>query len=128
VTPWRCPGCGTPYSLNDPDLIVGHVRDCDYVDGNGQAYDLIVKWSVTHWHIATVPSSDLAAASGARPFTSLTGRVLDPDEEDPDAGLPAYLDDLAGDADCDPASDGWEISDLYDARRDQPGEQNGAQT
>ena len=116
---WTCPGgCGTSYSQNDPDLITRHVSECDYVDGAGQEYAVTVKWSVTHWHIATVKSSDLAAATGARPFTDLTGRVLDPDDDDPDAELPTYLDELA--ADREPESDGWEISRMYDARLDQP--------
>lgn len=116
---WTCPGgCGTSHSENDPDLIVRHVSECDYVDGSGQEYDLTIKWSVTHWHIATVKSSDLAAATGARPFTDLTGYVLDPDDDDPDGALPGYLDELA--ADREPETDGWEISHIYDARRDQP--------
>ena len=97
----------------------GTSRDCDYVDGAGQAYPVTVRWSVTHWYIATVRSPDLASAAGGRPFTSLTGHVLDPDDDDPDAALPTYLDDLA--ADTGPAvTDGWEISSVYDARRDQP--------
>ena len=89
-----------------------------YVDGSGQEYDVTIKWSVTHWYIATVNSSGLAAATGARPFTELTGRPLDPDDGDPDAELPTYLDELA--ADSAPEPDGWEISALYDARLDQP--------
>lgn len=116
---WTCPGCGTSYSENDPDLITRHVSECDYVDGAGQEYDVVIKWSVTCWHIATVKSSDLAAAAGARPFTDLTGYVLDPDDDDPAAGLPGYLDELG--ADRDPETDGWEISRIYDARRDQSG-------
>ena len=115
---WTCPGCGTSYSQDDPDLITGHVSQCDYVDGAGREYDVTVKWSVTNWHIATVKSSDLAAATGTRPFTDLTGYVLDPDDDDPDAGLPGYLDELG--ADREPETDGWEISSIYDARRDQP--------
>lgn len=115
---WRCPGCGTPYSEGDPDLIVRHVSECNYVDGSGQEYDVTLKWSVVHWYIGTVKSSALAAAAGSRPFTDLAGAVLDPDDDDPDAGLPTYLDDLA--ADLIPETDGWEISHIYDARRDQP--------
>lgn len=115
---WTCPGCGTSYSQNDPDLITGHVSQCDYVDGSGQEYRVTVKWSVTHWHAATVSSSGLAAATGARPFAELTGRPLDRDDVGPDAELPAYLDELA--ASSIPEPDGWEIGDLYDARRDQP--------
>lgn len=117
---WTCPGgCGTLHSQNDPDLITRHVSECDYVDGAGQEYDVTIKWSVTHWHVATVKSSDLAAAAGARPFTELTGRPLDRDAGGPDAELPAYLDELAAGCD-DPEADGWEIGALYDARRDQP--------
>jgi hypothetical protein len=118
VPTWTCPGgCGTTHPENDPDLIVSHVGQCDYVDGSGQEYPVTVKWSVTHWYVATASSSDLAAATGARPFTNLTGRVLDPDD-DPDAELPIYLDELgAGRA---PEIGGWEISRIYDARRDQP--------
>ena len=118
MTTWTCPGCSTSYSQNDPDLITGHVRECNYVDGSGREYDVTVKWSVTHWYVATVRSSELAAATGARPFTDLTGHVLDEDDDDPDAELPTYLDDLA--AHAEPESDGWEISDIYDAQRDQP--------
>jgi hypothetical protein len=117
---WTCPGCGASYPEDDLGLITGHVGACDYVDDLGQEYDVTIKWSVTRWHIATAKSSDLAAAAGARPFSDLRGRVLDPDDDDPDDELPTYLDDLATSADCDPASDGWEISDIYDARRDQP--------
>jgi hypothetical protein len=120
VPTWTCPGgCGTSHSQNDPDLIVSHVGQCDYVDGAGQAYPVTVKWSVTHWYVATVNSSDLAATTGARPFTQLTGRVLDLDDDDPDAELPAYLDELA--AAREPETDGWEISRIYAARLDQPG-------
>ena len=115
---WTCPGCGTSYSQNDPDLITRHVSECDYVDGSGQEYDVTVKWSVTHWHVATVKSSDLAAATGARPFTDLTGYPLDPDDDCPDAGLPTYLDELG--AAREPETDGWDISRIYDARRDEP--------
>ena len=116
---WTCPGgCGTSHSENAPDLIVRHVSECDYVDGAGQAYPVTVRWSVTHLYVATANSSDLAAATGARPFTDLTGYVLDPDDDDPDAALPAYLDELA--AGREPETDGWEISRIYDARRDQP--------
>jgi hypothetical protein len=61
---WTCPGCGASYSEDDPDLIAGHVGTCDYVDGSGQEYDVTIKWSVTRWHMATVKSSDLAAAAG----------------------------------------------------------------
>jgi hypothetical protein len=119
VATWTCPGgCGTSHSHNDPDLITRHVSECDYVDGAGLEYDVTIKWSVIHWHIATVRSSDLAAATAARPFTGLTGRVLDPDDDDPDAALPAYLDELG--ADREPETDGWEISRIYDARLDQP--------
>ena len=33
---WTCPGgCGTTLRASDADLIVGHVRDCDRVDGAG---------------------------------------------------------------------------------------------
>jgi hypothetical protein len=121
VPTWTCPGgCGTSHSQNDPDLIVAHVKECDYVDGSGQAYPVTVKWSVTCWHIATVNSSDLAAVTGAQPFAKLTGYVLDPDQDDPDAGLPGYLDELARERD-DPETDGWEISRIYAARLDQPG-------
>lgn len=116
---WTCPGgCGTSHSQDDPDLIVRHVSDCDYVDGPGQEYAVTVKWSVTHWYITTVNSSDLAAATGARPFTELTGRPLDLDDGDPDVKLAAYLDELADG--CDPEPDGWKLGALYDARRDQP--------
>jgi hypothetical protein len=115
---WHCPGCGTPYPEGDPDLIASHVSGCDYVDGSGQEYDVTLKWSVTHWYIGTVKSSALAAAAGARPLTDLAGAVLDPDDNDPDADLPTYLDDLA--AGLSPETDGWEISHIYDARRDQP--------
>jgi hypothetical protein len=118
VPAWTCPGCGTPYSQNDPDLIVRHVSECDYVDGAGQEYDVTLKWSVTHWRIATVRSSDLAAAAGAQPFTELTGYPLDPDHGDPDAKLPGYLDELG--AGREPETDGWKVSRIYDARRDQP--------
>jgi hypothetical protein len=119
VATWTCPGCGTPYSQNDPDLIVRHVSECDYVDGAGQEYDVTVKWSVTQWHVATVKSSDLATAANGRPFSDLTGRVLDPDDGDrAEVGLPTYLDELA--ADRDPETDGWEISRIYAARLDQP--------
>jgi hypothetical protein len=121
VPTWTCPGrCGTSHSQNDPDLIVAHVRECDYVDGSGQEYDVTVKWSVVHWYVTTVRSSDLAAAAGAQPFAKLTGYVLDPDEDDPEVGLPGYLDELAGECDG-PETDGWEISRIYDARLDQPG-------
>jgi hypothetical protein len=96
----------------------GHVSECDYVEGAGQEYDVTVKWSVRHWYLASVKSSDLAAATGARPFTDLTGRVLDLDDGDPDAELSAYLDELG--SGCDPDSDDWRISALYDTRRDQP--------
>lgn len=124
---WICPGgCGTSYSDDDPKAIVRHVSECDYVDGSGQEYDVTVKWSVTHWYAATVKSSDLAAVTGARPFTDLTGYVLDRDGGDPDAALPAYLDDLA--AGLAPETDGWEISRIYDARQDRkirPGTQEG---
>ncbi len=85
---WTCPGCGASYSENDPDLITGHVAACDYVDGSGHEYDVTIKWSVTRWHMATVKLSDLAAAAGARPLTDLRVRVLDPDDDDPDAELP----------------------------------------
>jgi hypothetical protein len=120
VPTWRCPGgCGTSYSENDPDLITRHVSECDYVDGAGQEYDVTIKWSVTYCYAATVKSSDLAAGAGARPFTELTGRPLDQDVGDPDAELPAYLDELGAGCD-DPEPDGWEIGALYDARRDQP--------
>ncbi len=116
---WTCPGCGTPYSQDDPDLITSHVRDCDYVDGSGQVYPVTIQWSVTHWHAVTVQSSDLAAAANGRPFSDLTGRVLDPDDGDrAEVGLPAYLDELA--ADLDPETDGWKIRRLYDARLDRP--------
>ena len=64
------------------------------MDGSGQEYDVTLKWSVTHWYIGTVKSSALAAAARARPLADLAGAVLDPDD-DPDAGLPTYLDDLA---------------------------------
>lgn len=114
---WTCPGgCGTSHSHNDPDLITRHVSECDYVDGSGQEYDVTIKWSVTHWYIATVTSSDLAAATGAQPFTELTGRVIA--ARGTDVELPTYLDEL-GDG-CDPETDGWEIGALYDARLDQP--------
>jgi hypothetical protein len=116
---WTCPGgCGTSHSETDPDLVAAHVKECDYVDGSGQEYYVTVKWSVVHWYVTTVRSSDLAAATGARPFTELTGRPLDPDDDDPDAELPVYLDELA--QGCEPEPDGWEIGDLYDARLDQP--------
>lgn len=120
LSAWACPGCGTPYPQGEPDLIAGHVRDCDYVDASGQPYDVTLKWSVVNWHTATVKSSDLAAAAGARPFTEVAGRILDPDDDDPDAGLPDYLDGLAEAAGRAPGSDGWEISRIYDARLDQP--------
>lgn len=32
---WRCRGCGAPFVAGEEDLIVEHVRDCDYVDGAG---------------------------------------------------------------------------------------------
>lgn len=117
---WECPGCGTPYPQAHPDLITGHVRDCDYVDGTGQAYDVTLTWSVIRQHAATVRSSDLAAATGGRPFDRLAGVILDPDDDDPDAGLPDYLDELAAGAGSDRGSGDWEISQIYDARRDQP--------
>jgi hypothetical protein len=81
---WACPGCGAACSDTDPDLITGHVAGCDYTDGAGQEHDVTLKWSVT-WYITTVSSSRLARAASARPFTSLTGRRLDPDDDDPDA-------------------------------------------
>ena len=117
VGAWACPGCGATYPQTDPDLITGHAGDCNYVDGAGQAYQVTVRWSVTHWYTATVASPDLAAAAGGRPFTSLTGHVLDVDDDDPGAALPGYLDELA--ADLTPETDGWEISSIHDARRDQ---------
>jgi hypothetical protein len=120
VPTWTCPGgCGSSYAQNDPDLIVRHVGECDYVDGSGQEYDVTVKWSAVHWYITTVKSSDLAAVADARPFAELIGLPLDRDDDDPDGELPAYLDELAGGCD-DPETDGWEIGALYDARRDQP--------
>lgn len=120
ATYWACPGCGTTYSTADPDQITGHVGDCNYVDGSGQAYDVTIKWSVTHWYVATVKSSELAAATSSRPFTCLTGHVLDLDDDDPDAELPTYLDGLPAAPARRPETDGWEISHIYDARRDQP--------
>ena len=117
---WDCPGCGTSYPQGDPDLITGHVRDCDYVDGTGQAYDVTLKWSVIRWHAATVRSSDLAAATGGRPFARLAGTIIDPDDDDPDADLPDYLDELAAGAGSNRGSGDWEISQIYDARRDEP--------
>ena len=115
--PWTCPGCGTGYPEAGPGLVAGHLRACDYTDAAGMPYPVTLKWSVVHWHIATVSSADLAAAAGARPFTELAGVVLDRDDADPDAALAGYLDSL--EAARGPARDGWEISRIYDARRDQ---------
>ncbi len=33
---WSCPGCGTSIDASQADLVVDHVRDCDWVDGAGQ--------------------------------------------------------------------------------------------
>ena len=108
---WACPGCGTTHSTGDPDLITGHVRDCDYVDGAGQPAELIIKFSATCWYIARIPSGGLAAASGARPFTDLLGLV----EEDTE--LTEFLSELAGEA-GEAMTDEFKISDVYPAWRD----------
>lgn len=105
---WACPGCGTTHSTGDPDLITGHVRDCDYVDGAGQPAELIVKFSATCWYIARIPSGGLAAASGARPFAELLGSA----EEDTE--LTEFLSELADGAGA-AMTDGFKISDVYPA-------------
>jgi hypothetical protein len=106
---WACPGCGSTYSTGDPDLITGHVRDCDYVDGAGQPAELTVKFSATCWYIARIPAGPLAAASGAMPFADLRG----PADED-DTELTEFLSDLADEIGA-AMTDGFTITDVYPA-------------
>lgn len=117
---WICPGCTKPYSEDDPKAIVRHVSECDYVDGAGQPIDVHVKFSVVHWYITAVRSDELAEVTGGLPFRALLGRVEDGFEdegtEDAVAGFLHTLTEDAGPAEAD----GFEISDVYDARRDRP--------
>lgn len=117
---WTCPGCTRPYSEDDPKAIVRHVSGCDYVDGAGQPADLHVKFSVVHYYLAAVRSDTLAGVTGGLPFPALLGRVEDGfEDEDTEDAVAAFLNTLT--EDVSPAgADGFEISDVYDARRDRP--------
>ena len=115
---WACPGCTKPYPEDDPKAVVRHVSECEYVDGAGQPIDLAVKFSVVHWYIAAVRSDNLAEVTGGLPFADLRGRVEDGfEDEDTEEAVAEFLDSLA-EAVGPAESDGFEISDVYDARRD----------
>lgn len=112
---WACPGCGTTHSGDDPDLITGHVQQCDYVDGAGQPVELTVKFSAVNWHIVRISSDRLAAVTGGRPFADLRGPV----DEDDDSGLEELLAELADEA--GPAmADGYEVGNVCLAAQDRP--------
>jgi hypothetical protein len=116
---WTCGGCGASYSADDADQIAGHPPNCDYADGAGQPIDLIVKFSAVGWYIARVPPGRLAQVTGALPFTALRGPVEDgayPDDATEDA-MTDFLAALAA-ASGTSAMDGFEISDVYPAARD----------
>jgi hypothetical protein len=116
---WTCPGCAKPYPEDDPKAIIRHVSECDYVDGAGQPIDVHLKFSVVHWYITAVRSDTLAEVTGGLPFPALLGRVEDGfEDEDTEDAVAEFLNTLTEDA--GPAeADGFEISDVYDARRDQ---------
>jgi hypothetical protein len=113
---WACPGCGATHSGDDPDLVTGHVQQCDYVDGAGQPVELTVKFSSVNWYIARIRSDRLAAVTGGRRFAALRGPV---GGDDDDSGLEELLAELADDA--GPAmADGFEVGDVYPAAQDRP--------
>jgi len=111
---WTCQGCGTTHSTADPDMITGHVGDCDYVDGAGQPVDLTIKFSAVHWYITRVRSDRLAQVTGGRPFTELRGPVDDDDDSDLEEFLSEQADE-AGSA----MADGFEVGDVYPATLDE---------
>lgn len=118
---WTCPGCAKSCSDDDPKAIVGHVSECDYVDGAGQPIDLNVKFSVVHYYIAAVRSGKLAEVTGGLPFRDLHGRVEDGfEDEDTEEAVAGFLSSLA-EAQGPAEADGFEISRVYDARLDRPG-------
>jgi hypothetical protein len=119
---WACPCGRASYSENDPDLIVRHVSECDYVDGAGQPIDLAVKFSVVHYYIATVRSDKLAEVTGGLPFRDLRGQVEDGfEDENNKEAVAEFLNSLT-EAEGPVEADGFEVHRVYDARRDHPRE------
>lgn len=116
---WTCAGCASSYSDDNPDVIVRHVNDCDYVDGAGRPVVLLVKFSGRGHYMARVRSDELAEVTGGLPFRALRGPVEDgyPDEDAADriTGFLSSLTEAAGPAEVAR----FEISDVYDARLDQ---------
>lgn len=114
---WSCPGCLKPYP-DDPNAVVVQIGECDYVDGAGQPIDLHVKFSVVHYYPVAVRSGELAEVTGGLPFPDLLGRVEDGfKDEDTEDAVAGFLNALSQ-ADGPVEADGFEISDVYDARRD----------
>jgi hypothetical protein len=122
-TTWTCGGCGTSYSADDDaDMNTGHPGTCDYADGAGQPISVIVKFSAVGWYHVRVPSDQLAQVTGGLPFTALRGTVEDgawPDDDTED-GVTDFLTGLTVTAGAS-GMDGFEISDVYPAARDESG-------
>jgi hypothetical protein len=75
---WHCKGCGVFYKNADPDAVVRHVNDCDYVDGTGAPVTVQLVIRSVSSYIVRVPAGELAAAFG-HPLGELT--ECSPDEE-----------------------------------------------
>lgn len=113
---WTCRGCERSYQdpEQNPELVTGHVADCDYVDGAGNPVPLSVKWSSVHWYHIEITPDELRAAYGG-PLPPVEDLLGEWGGDDP---LTEYLTELESLAVPAPEIDGVDISDIYPAGRD----------
>jgi hypothetical protein len=77
---WRCQGCGAPFVAGQEDMIIEHVRDCDYVDGAGnpvsrderenQRLTGLLSWLPAKWHSEVAAALTIAYGHGWRDATA----------------------------------------------------------